>query len=91
MICTVEERLLSILEQNGVYISKDWDEELDFDSITFISTVVGIENEFELEVPDDILMLEEFKTFRMYVKNISNILSNTNPKVNIEKNLDLNE
>lgn len=78
---SVEERLTLILEQNGVYISKDWDEDLDLDSITFISTIVGVESEFELEIPDELLLFEKFKTFRLYVDNIKKILSGFDEKV----------
>jgi acyl carrier protein len=74
MFQSVSERLLSVLEQNGVYISNDWDEELEFDSITFISTIVGIETEFDLVVPDEFLLLEKFKTFRMYTECIDEII-----------------
>lgn len=63
------------MEQNGIYISDEWDEELDFDSITFISTIVGIEEAFSIEIPADILLFENFKTFNLYINNIKQILS----------------
>ncbi len=39
----IKETVLTILEENGVYIPDDLDEELDMDSITFISIIVCIE------------------------------------------------
>ena len=75
---TIEKKLLEVMEQNGIYISDKWNEELDFDSITFISTIVGIEDIFGIEVPDEMLLLENFKTFNQYVINIKKILLNLN-------------
>lgn len=75
MLCSIDKKLIYVLEQNGVYISSDWDDALDFDSITFISTIVCIEDEFELEIPDELLQFENFNTFRLFVENISKIIS----------------
>lgn len=76
----LQNRMIKILEENGIYVSDDWDEELEFDSITFISTIVCLENEFNFEVPDDLLSIENFKTFRMYLDNIEKILSTNDMK-----------
>lgn len=65
----IKDRIKNVLEQNGVYID-NWEEELDFDSITFISTIVGLEQEFGIEVPDDMLLYENFRNFKLYVENI---------------------
>lgn len=75
---SIREKVKTVLEQNGVYISDDWDEELEFDSITFISTIVGLEKEFSCEVPGDMLLYENFKTFNMYVDNFTYIMNNKN-------------
>ena len=69
------DKIINILEENGIYVSDDWDEELEFDSITFISTIVCLEEEFDIEVPDDFLLFENFKTFRQYMNSIGDILS----------------
>lgn len=71
----LQNRIIKILEENGIYVSDDWDEELEFDSITFISTIVCLEDEFNIEIPDDFLLFENFKTFRLYMENIAQILS----------------
>lgn len=71
----LQNRIIKILEENGIYVSDDWDEELEFDSITFISTIVCLEEEFNIEIPDDFLLFEHFKTFRLYMENIAQILS----------------
>ena len=71
----LQNKITKILEENGIYVSDDWDEKLEFDSITFISTIVCLEEEFNIEIPDDFLLFENFKTFRLYIENIAQILS----------------
>ena len=73
---SIEERLITVMEQNGIFISDDWDSELDFDSITFISTIVGIETEFDVDIPEEILLIDNFKTFNMYINNVKQALYN---------------
>lgn len=68
--------LLQTMKENGIYITDDWNEPLDFDSITFISTIVCIENSLGFEIPDEYLLFEKFQTFQMYVDNISEIEAN---------------
>lgn len=76
----LQNRIINVLEENGIYVSEDWDEELEFDSITFISTIVCLEEEFNIEMPDDFLLFENFKTFRLYMDNIDKILSTNDIK-----------
>ena len=54
-------------------------DDLGMDSITFISIVVEVEAYFDIEVPDDMLLMNNFKK----VDNIVNIIVNElNLKVN---------
>ena len=73
---SIEERLIAVMEQNGIFISDDWDAELDFDSITFISTIVGIETEFGIDIPEELLLIDNFKTFNMYINNVKQAVHN---------------
>lgn len=50
-------------------------DDLGMDSITFISIVVEIEAHFGIEVPDDMLLLENFKCVDSIVSVIENELS----------------
>ena len=50
-------------------------DDLGMDSITFISIVVEIEAHFDIEVPDDMLLLENFKCVDDIVSVIENELS----------------
>lgn len=74
-------KIIDVLEQNGIYISDDWDEELEFDSITFISTVVCLEEVFDVEVPDDMLLFEKFRTFRLYLESMEKVLLDVGKEV----------
>ena len=50
-------------------------DDLGMDSITFISIVVEIEAHFDIEVPDDMLLLEKFKCVDDIVSIVENELS----------------
>ena len=50
-------------------------DDLGMDSITFISIVVEVEAHFNIEVPDDMLLLENFKCVEDIVSIIENALS----------------
>lgn len=51
----VEQKLMSVFNKLGLFIDKK-DEILELDSLTFISLIVEIEEEFLLEFPDEILI-----------------------------------
>ena len=76
----LQKKIIEILEDNGIYVSDDWDEELEFDSITFISTIVCLEEELNIEIPDNFLLFDNFKTLRLYIDNVYKILSKDNVK-----------
>lgn len=46
-------------------------DDLGMDSITFISIIIDIEDKFNIVIPDEKLLLEEFRTF----ENVLNIVS----------------
>ena len=50
-------------------------DDLGMDSITFISIVVEVEAHFNIEVPDDMLLLENFKCVADIVSIVKNELS----------------
>jgi len=50
------------------------------DSITFISMVVEIESHFNMEVPDDFLLMEYFKFLDDVVIIIADVISSKNKK-----------
>ena len=50
-------------------------DDLGMDSITFITIVVEIEAHFNIKIPDDMLLLENFKCVEDIVYTIENALS----------------
>ena len=50
-------------------------DDLGMDSITFISLVVELEGQFQLEVPDEMLLIENFEDFDKTMETLTTILS----------------
>lgn len=71
----IKETVLITLEENGIYIPDDLDEELDMDSITFISIAVYIEEKMQISIPDEYLAIDKFKTINSFIENINIILN----------------
>lgn len=71
----IKETVLITLEENGIYIPDDLDEELDMDSITFISIAVCIEEKMQISIPDEYLAIDKFKTINSFIENINIILN----------------
>lgn len=53
----------------------DFAEELGIDSITFISLIIEIEHYFNIEVPDDYLLIDKLKNLDQIAKMIEKELS----------------
>ena len=71
----IEERLNRIISENGNDIaSNNINEKLDIDSITFVSLIVEIENEFDIEIPDDYLLIEKLGTYSQFLDMIIDLL-----------------
>ena len=51
---------------------------LGMDSITFIRTIVALEEEFDIEIPDEYLLLTEMNTISKMTDVISAVLDNQN-------------
>lgn len=63
-----QNKIIECMEQSGIisYSNQD-DSPLDMDSITFISIIVGLENEFEVEISDRFLIYE-LGTYQEFLK-----------------------
>ena len=48
-----DKQLREVLSNNGILLQDSDQDELYFDSIQFISLIVDIEREFEIEMPDE--------------------------------------
>lgn len=45
------------------------------DSIIFITFIVEIENEFNIQIPDEILLYDKFRTLKDTIENIQKLLN----------------
>lgn len=65
----IKKIVIRILEENGIGIN-DEGGFLNMDSISFISAIVSIEQEFEIEFPDEFLMLSRLDSVKKLVEII---------------------
>jgi acyl carrier protein len=63
-------------------------DDLGMDSITFISTIVEIESHFGIEVPDNMLLLENFKCVADIVSVIEKELSYNSEDAEVAENVE---
>lgn len=64
----IKEKLLNIFDENGFLILEgEEDAPLDIDSIQFISVIVQIEGEFNVEIPDEFLTSSILNTFNDFL------------------------
>ena len=73
---TIANKLKELLINNGCLSILDGEEELFFDSIEFVNLIVEIENEFCICVPDDYLLPDKFKTFKLMCETVLSIILN---------------
>lgn len=76
----ISEKVLDIIKTNiGIEIYPwQFDEDLNvigIDSISFIQIVVALEDNFEIEIPDEKLMLEEMGTFNKITMVVASALN----------------
>lgn len=72
----MEERLLQIFKENGFDIQpNEYNDVLEMDSIQFISIIVAIETEFDLEIPDEILSMEGLRSFQEFLVLVQELLN----------------
>ena len=88
----VIELISELFKDNGFDIDileyVDLIDDLGMDSITFISIVVEIEAYFDIEVPDDMLLLENFKCIDDIVSIVENGLSKKSEGSEVMENVE---
>ena len=70
-------RIVNTNIENGLISSNQFEEDLSalgMDSITFIRVIVALEEEFDIEIPDDKLLLTEMNTVSKMADVISAVL-----------------
>ena len=69
---SIRKRVIKVLNDNGVSIIPELDDEkILLDSIEFISVIVGLEEEFNIAIPEEILTFEALQTIEQFVNMIS--------------------
>lgn len=74
--------LLKLFPDSGVdadiirYV--DLVDDLGMDSLTFVSIIIEIESTFDITVPDDMLVMDYFKSFEAIIDSIEKITSGCN-------------
>ncbi len=76
---TVEKMLEEVFEENGVLIDDKNGLLTDYipDSLTYVNIVIGIEEAFDIEFPDEMLRIDSIGTFHNLVENVSEIIHQT--------------
>lgn len=79
MNANTEKILEGIFEENGVFIDDKSILIADYlpDSLTFVNIIIGIEEAFNIELPDEMLLIENLGTFESLLANISHLLDQT--------------
>jgi len=73
----IKRRLIDCLEDCGIYIEQD---EVDTDlreyitdSMAFISTVIAVENVFQIEIPPELLLYDNFTSINAFCSIIEEL------------------
>lgn len=72
-------RVYDSFENAEIYVDREMDDLMEakdyiVDSIQFIQLIVQLEKEFEIEMPDDLLLFENFETFEKICNLILGLL-----------------
>ncbi len=69
----IESIIIKVLNENGIEV-ENANAILDFDSLTFISIIVCLEEELNIVIPDNLLTIDNFLTMQMYLDNINKLI-----------------
>lgn len=70
---SINERVLKCIEENGIIVLDNGNFE-NVDSMNFISTIISLETEFDIEFPDEYLLMNTFSDFDNAVFIINDLL-----------------
>lgn len=69
----MSERVQKCIEENGILVLEDGSFD-NMDSIQFISAIVSLESEFDIEFPDEYLLMSTFRDFYTAVRVVGDIM-----------------
>ena len=83
----IRERLINTLQNVDIFIDDDFnDDDIDIrnyitSSIQFISFIVEIERDFNIEIPDEMLVIDNFSSLNELTEKISNLIKRKNYEI----------
>lgn len=71
----IANKIISIMNENGIFVDcyDDAESAFEMDSLTFLSTIVDIEENFKVSIPAEFLG-NDFKTYLDFINTITEIL-----------------
>ncbi len=77
----VKEKMLMALDEIGIIVDstqEDFDlQEYIIDSLSFISFIVNLEQQLDIEIPDDMLLITKMHSFAAYCEVMLNVVNGT--------------
>ena len=73
IIMNIEERICRCLDENGIFVEKGKISEIE-DSFVLVSTMVSLEEEFNIEIPEVFIGIELFSTVEHLNQVITELL-----------------
>jgi len=77
----VRKTLLNIIDEMGIVVDDDNNDfilnEYITDSLSFISFIIEIENQFNIEVPVELLLISKMNSFNAYCDTILSVVVGT--------------
>ena len=71
----IKENAQKLFYENGIYVDfDDTEENLELDSLTFISLITALEDMYDVEIPLDMLQYEKWKNISLIEKNIKTLV-----------------
>jgi acyl carrier protein len=82
-IMSTKEKLIKVLELSGIIINSKSETDIDLrgyitDSLQYISTIVSIENEFDIEFPDEVLKYDSLMSLNAFSEIVDGLLNENN-------------
>ena len=83
----IRERLINTLQNVDIFIDDDFnDDDIDIrnyitSSIQFISFIFEIERDFNIEIPDEMLVIDNFSSLNELTEKISNLIKRKNYEI----------
>ncbi len=83
----IRERLINTLQNVDIFIDDDFnDDDIDIrnyitSSIQFISFIVEIERDFNIEIPDEMLVIDNFSSLNELTEKISDLIKRKNYEI----------